>query len=151
VLIGATGLFVGDRNLGLVGLGLALVPFVFLVLAFGSRHPRASGAVLRAMGLFLVVGLPISGLIGPLIGMPAGYAVAAITALRPPEDHDRVGRARGIAVAIGLLYLVTMAFIEPFYAAFVGAVLPFVAVGLSDQAMDWRARERRARSERAER
>ena len=45
--------------LGLFALGLSLVPAAFLALAFGSNHPRAAGATLRAMGLFLLVSLPV--------------------------------------------------------------------------------------------
>jgi hypothetical protein len=141
VLTGATGLFIGERSLGPVYLGIALVPFVFLVLAFGSRHPRASGAVLRAMGLFLLVALPVGATVGPLLGVPAGYAVGGITALRPPDGFARVGRTRGIAVAAGLVYLIVMAIVAPFFAAFVGAVLPFAVIGLADQALEWRAQE----------
>lgn len=141
ILTGATGLFRDDPSLGPVYLGLALVPFVFLVLAFGSRHPRASGAVLRGMGLFLLVGLPVGAMAGPLLGVPAGYAVGGITALRPPDGFSRVGRARGIAVFAGLLYLVVMAIVAPLFAAFIGAVLPFAVLGLADQGLEWRARE----------
>ncbi len=141
ILSGATGLFLGDPHLGLVWLGLALVPFVFMVLAFGSRHPRASGAVLKAMGLFIVVGLPL-GVLGPAIGIPAGTAVGGLVALRRPEEHGGVGKARGIAIALGLVYLFTMWLLAPYFGAFVGAVLPFTVLGLSDQALDWRARER---------
>jgi hypothetical protein len=32
-----------------IAVGLSLIPFVFVVLAFLSEHPRAPGAVLRAM------------------------------------------------------------------------------------------------------
>src|SRR5688500_12307904 len=45
-----------------IAFGLALVPFVFIVLAFLSENPRAPGAVLKAMGLSLVIGIPVSAL-----------------------------------------------------------------------------------------
>jgi hypothetical protein len=141
ILMGATGLFLEERSLGPVYLGLALVPFVFLLVAFASRHPRASGAVLRAMGLFIVVALPIGATVGPVLGVPAGFAVGGITALRPPDGFSRVGRARGIAVLAGLVYLTVMAAVAPLFAAFVGAVLPFAVLGLADQALEWRAQE----------
>jgi hypothetical protein len=73
--------------------------------------------------------------------VPAGYAVGGITALRPPDGFARVGRTRGIAVAAGLVYLIVMAIVAPFFAAFVGAVLPFAVIGLADQALEWRAQE----------
>src|SRR5688500_15575079 len=43
-----------------IAFGLAVIPFVFIVLAFLSEHPRAPGAVLRAMGLALLVGISVS-------------------------------------------------------------------------------------------
>ena len=43
---------------GPFALGFALVPFAFLVLAFMSSHRRAPGAVMRAMGVWLLAGLP---------------------------------------------------------------------------------------------
>ena len=46
----------GVANPGLwIAFGLMLVPFVFVVLAFASAHPRAPGAVAKAMGLTLGV------------------------------------------------------------------------------------------------
>ncbi|MGH2807724.1 MAG: hypothetical protein ACRDKT_10665, partial [Actinomycetota bacterium] len=41
----------GPNPAAAVAFGLALIPFVFIVLAFMSGHPRAPGAVLRAMVL----------------------------------------------------------------------------------------------------
>lgn len=143
IIVGATGLFRpdGERALGWVWLGLGLVPFVFLALAFGSLNPRASGGVLKALGLFLVVGLPL-GVLGPALGIPAGFAVGGAFALRPLEDHANVLRARLIAVAAGVLYLGILWVIVPLFAVWVGAVLPFAVLGLADQALVWRARER---------
>jgi hypothetical protein len=43
---------------GLLAFGLALVPLAFGVLAFASRHPSAPAQVLKAMGLFIVIGVP---------------------------------------------------------------------------------------------
>jgi hypothetical protein len=142
IIVGATGLYrpEGERELGWVWLGVGLVPFVFLALAFGSLHPRASGGVLKALGLFLVVGLPL-GVLGPALGIPAGFAVGGAFALRPLEDHPHMLRARLIAVAAGLLYLGILWVIVPLFAVYVGAILPFAVLGLADQAMVWRARE----------
>jgi hypothetical protein len=141
IIAGATGLFLGDPQLGLVWLGLALIPFVFMVAAFGSRHPRASGAVLKAMGLFIVIGLPL-GVLGPAIGIPAGTAVGAMVAIRPLDGMPGVMKARGIAVALGIVYLFVMGAISPAFGVFVGAALPFFVIGLSDQALEWRTAER---------
>ncbi|MGH2637509.1 MAG: hypothetical protein ACRDHU_15370, partial [Actinomycetota bacterium] len=45
-----------------IAFGLSLIPFVFVALAFLSEHPRAPGAVVKAMLLCLVVGIPVSAL-----------------------------------------------------------------------------------------
>ena len=58
-----------------VAFGFALLPFVFVVLAFLSEHPSAPGAVVRAMGLCLpqfgeiVFGHILDG----VMGRPAVY------------------------------------------------------------------------------
>src|SRR5262245_30929278 len=45
-----------------IAFGLMLVPFVFVVLAFASGHPRAPGAVAKAMALAVAIGVPVSAL-----------------------------------------------------------------------------------------
>ena len=45
-----------------VAVGLALIPFVFVVLAFSSQHPRAPAAVVKAMWVSLLVGIPVSAI-----------------------------------------------------------------------------------------
>ena len=69
------------RAVPLIAFGLALIPFVFVALAFLSEHPRAPGAVVKAMVLALLVGIPVSAL-----------AADAVTGLR---GGDRGGRHRG--------------------------------------------------------
>ena len=41
----------GQRRGAPLAFGLALIPFVFIVLAFMSEHPRAPGAVAQGDGL----------------------------------------------------------------------------------------------------
>ncbi|MGZ8566583.1 MAG: hypothetical protein ACXWXS_05985, partial [Actinomycetota bacterium] len=50
-----------------IAFGLTVVPFVFVVLAFLSEHPRAPGAVVKAMGLTLLVGIPVSAIVGDAV------------------------------------------------------------------------------------
>ncbi len=69
VVVGTSS--VDGAGVGAIALGLGLVPFVLLATAFGSRHPRAPGAALRAMGWFLLVGLPL-GLAVPAFGVRSG-------------------------------------------------------------------------------
>ena len=123
---------------GLIAFGLAIVPFVFLILAFVSRNQRSAGGVLRAMGLFLVVGVPIA-VADVVVGLVLGYAVGGVAALRPPEGIPGVLRARAIAVVAGVLYLVVVRWISPGFAVFTGAVIPFAVLGLADQALEGRA------------
>ena len=56
-----------------IAFGLALIPFVFVALAFMSEHPRAPTAVLKAMGLALPIGVMVSALAGDGVsGIVAG-------------------------------------------------------------------------------
>ena len=122
-------------------LGLSAVPFVFMVLAFGSRHPRAPSAVLRAMGLFVLVALPL-GLVHVALGLTAGYAAGGIASLRPGENVG-THRPRVIAVVATTtaVALVTAAALEA--GLVLGAVLPFVALGIVDRRAESQGRRAR--------
>lgn len=123
--------------LGLFALGLSLVPAAFLALAFGSNHPRAAGATLRAMGLFLLVSLPVVVVLDGLVGMAAGLAAGGAVALDlDPDVHSR--RWRWIAVGAMVAYLFVLRLIAVDYALLSGAVLPFAIHGLVDQAAETR-------------
>ena len=70
-----------------IALGLTLLPFVFIVLAFFSTHPRAPAAVLKAMGLTLLIGIPVSAIAPDAItGLVAGIGAGGIAALRSDEE-----------------------------------------------------------------
>jgi hypothetical protein len=117
---------------GLLAFGFAVVPFVFLVLAFASRHPRAPGAALKAMGVFLLVGLPL-GLVNVVVGTAVGVAAGGVLALRPVEGVSTRKR-RWIAVVALALYLGALIFL-PAFQLMSGAVLPLAIHGLVDQAV----------------
>jgi hypothetical protein len=117
--------------------GMAMVPFVFLALAFTSNHRRAPGAVLKAMGFFVLVGLPV-GLLNVLTGISVGYAAGATTALRK-EDYHRT-RDRWIAVALIGVYVLFLLQVVPAGGVFAGATLPFIAVGIADTFTEYRVR-----------
>jgi hypothetical protein len=128
----------GDADgAGLLWLGMAVVPFVFLVLAFGSRHPRAPGATGKAMGLFLLVALPL-GLANVVAGLVAGFGAGAVIALRPDEGVTSY-RRRWIAVASATVYVLVLLLLSsqvPVLAPFAvvsGAVLPLAVVGIADE------------------
>jgi ABC-type microcin C transport system permease subunit YejE len=114
------------------------MPLVFAVLAFGSGHPRWPGAVLRAMGLFIVLGLPLAAW-SVIVGVAAGYAAGAVTAMRPMDEIEDVGKARTIAAAVITLYLAILLAVAPGFAVVSAAVLPFAAIAFADQVTETRA------------
>ena len=113
-----------------LALGLAVIPFVFLVLAFMSSHPRVPGAVLKAMGLALLVGIPVSALAADAItGMVAGTGAGAIVCLRADDDHN--WRSRAIGVAVATVYTFVLVRTSPL-ALLAAPIFPFTAIGIAD-------------------
>ncbi len=78
-----------------LAVGLALVPVVFLVLAFLSRHPRAPNAVLYAMMLSLMIGVPLAAF-DVVAALTLGFGAGGVVALARLEDDSWV--VRSIAV-----------------------------------------------------
>jgi hypothetical protein len=127
-----------------VAFGLALVPFVFVALAFLSEHPRAPGAVVKAMGLSLLVGISVSALAADgVTGLVAGMGAGGIAALR--EDADHSWRARAIAVVAVSAYVFVMIRVAGDIALLLAPILPFTSIGVADHLAELRS-ERRARS-----
>ncbi len=123
--------------------GLAIVPFVFVVLAFMSGHPRAPGAVLRAMGLSLLVGVMVSAFAGDAVtGIVAGIGAGGICALRMDGPHN--WRARALAVLAASAYTLVLARIAGPLVLLPAPIFPLTAIGFADHLS-----ERRAESERA--
>ena len=84
-----------------VAFGLALIPFVFVTLAFASEHPRAPGAVVRAMLLSVLVGVVVTGFVGdPVTGVVAGVGAGGVAALRRDVDDELRPRVVAVAVAV---------------------------------------------------
>ncbi|MFA9446439.1 hypothetical protein [Egicoccus sp. AB-alg6-2] len=115
----------------LVAFGLALVPLTFLVLAFGSRHRGAPGAVLKAMGLFLLVGLPVV-LLNPVVGLFAGFGAGGVVAQR------RLGgvglRTRIVTLVVASAYvLLLIAIGATDFAIVSAAALPLATTGIADE------------------
>ena len=125
-----------------IAFGLMLVPFVFVVLAFASQHPRAPGAVAKAMGSTLAIGIPVSALATDAVtGFVAGIAVGAIVALR--SDVDRPWKARMLAALVATIWAFVTVRVVPEAAVLLAPILPFTSVGLADHLVLLR-RERRA-------
>ena len=117
--------------------GMALVPFVFMALAFVSGNRQAPGGVLRAMGWFVLLGLPL-GVLAPPAGLAVGYAAGATTALRKEEYHST--RDRWIAVAATAVYVIVLLLVVPPGGLFAGAALPLVSIGIADTYTEQRLR-----------
>jgi hypothetical protein len=123
---------------GYVAFGLALVPFVFVVLAFTSEHPRAPGAIVRAMGLSLLVGIPVSALTADAVtGWVAGMGAGGIVALRADLAHR--WKARAIAVLAVSAYVFALARFVGVGAVIMAPALPFTALGVADHVTERRA------------
>jgi hypothetical protein len=125
-----------------LALGLALIPFVFIVLAVVSRQSRKPGAVLRAMGLALVVGIPVSALAADAVtGIVAGIGAGGICALRSDAAHN--WRARALAVGAAALYTFVLVNTVGALALLPAPIFPFTGIGVADHLSE-RRRDREA-------
>ncbi len=121
-------------------LGAALVPFVFLALAFISGHRRAAGAVLKAMGLAVLVALPVSAIMQDVVtGLVAGFGAGGVIALRSEPVHT--WKSRAIAVAFVSLYVAVLVRVIVEAGLIAGATLPLVSIGIADSFVEFRARQ----------
>ncbi len=111
--------------------GLALIPFVFIVLAFTSEHPRAPAAIFQAMVLALVVGTVVSALAADAVtGIVAGVGAGGVVALRADVDHN--WRARALAVAFAVVYVFVLVRMASALALLPAPIFPFTAIGVAD-------------------
>jgi len=123
-----------------IAFGLCLIPFVFVVLAFTSGHPRAPGAVVRAMGMTLLFGIAVSALVPDAVtGFVAGVGAGGVVALRA---DGYVWKNRAIAVAVCVVWVALTVRVVPEAALLLAPVLPFTCLGVAD-----RLTERRAEAE----
>jgi hypothetical protein len=123
--------------------GLALIPFVFCVLAFMSQHPRAAGAVVKAMGMAILVGVPASAIAGDAVtGIVAGVGAGGIVALRADVAHST--KTRAIAVAIAAAYTFVLVRTVGPIALLPVAVFPLTGIGIADHLSE--RRQERAES-----
>jgi hypothetical protein len=120
-----------------IAFGLGLVPFVFIALAFLSAHPRAPGAAARAMGLSLLVGIPVAAVVPDAVtGLVAGIGAGGIVALRP--EPFGTWRARAIGVATVSVYVALMVRLVPDVAVLLAPTLPFTSLGVADHLVETR-------------
>lgn len=116
---------------GALAFGLAVVPFVFIALAFLSWHPSAPGAVLRGMAWFALVALVVSALAADgVTGLVAGAGAGGIATLRADLVHER--RHRIVAVVIAAGYAFLLARTVPPAILLAGPAFPLTAIGMAD-------------------
>jgi hypothetical protein len=114
----------------LIAFGLAVVPFAFVLLAFLSEHPRAPGAVLRAMALSLLVGIPVGAAVPDAVTpLVAGLGAGGLAALRADAMHTWQARAIGVVVATLFVFLLLRI---SDVGLVVAPALPFTSVGVAD-------------------
>jgi len=127
-----------------IAFGLVLLPFVFLVLAFLSEHPRASGATAKALILTILVGAPVSAFAGDAVtGFVAGVGAGGIVAMRAEVANN--WKARAIAVLAVSVYVFILLRSASVIALLLAPVLPFTSIGVADHLSE-RRREREARA-----
>jgi hypothetical protein len=127
-----------------LALGLAIIPFVFIALAFMSEHPRAPAAVVKAMGLALAVGIPVSAIAADAItGIVAGIGAGGIVALRLDADHT--WRTRAVGVLIAVVYTFVLVRTASVLALLPAPIFPLTAIGLADHYIDWKQERERER------
>lgn len=127
-----------------IAFGLGLVPFVFVALAFLSSHPHAPGAAAKAMGVSLLVGIPVAALVPDAVtGLVAGIGAGGAVALRP--DPDGSWKARAVGVAAVSAYAAVMVRIVPDVAVLLAPTLPFTCLGVADHLRDQRRERARER------
>ena len=115
-----------------IAFGLCVIPFVFVVVAFMSEHPYAPSAVLKAMGLCVLVGVPVSALAGDAVsGLVAGVGAGGAAALRPEPAQG--SRPRAIAIAVATVYTFVLVRTAPVLAIVPAPIFPLTALGLADQ------------------
>jgi hypothetical protein len=120
---------------GPFALGLALIPFAFLTLAFVSNHPRAPGAAFKAMMLSVPASLAF-GLFGLPVGLVAGFGMGGVLALRLDDVHRL--KLRWLMVIGAILYTFIVGLISPQASLFAGGFIPFAASGLADMISEYR-------------
>lgn len=110
-------------------IGFALVPLVLVIVAFGSGRVEPAASVLKGMGLWLLIALPLS-LAHPAIGICAGFTAAAAVTLHRAEGVPLKPRVAAIVMAAG--YVTLLVVVLPPAGVFAGAVTPLLAIRGAD-------------------
>lgn len=123
-------------DMGLVGISLAIAPFVFIAVAFISRNREAPKRILYSLALTIPIGLSV-GLLSPVLGATAAFGVGGVLCLRPLPVASPY-KIRIWTVVFTVLYtLVLLVFITP-AGVFSGGLLPLLMIGFADEYSMWR-------------
>jgi hypothetical protein len=135
----ATGTPQGAPNpAAALAFGFALIPFVFIGLAFLSEHPTAPAAAARAMGVSVLVGIVVSAFAADAVTrIVAGVGAGGICALRADDDHTT--KARVLAVVAAAAYAFVLVRVAGPITLLAAPVFPFTALGLADHFAERRA------------
>jgi hypothetical protein len=123
-------------DVGLVGIGLVMAPFVFIAVAFISRGPTAPKRVIQAMGLLILIGLSV-GMLAPVLGATAGFGAGATICLNPPSRARDVYKWRWGATGLTVVYTLFLLVVATPAGVFSGGLLPLMMVGLADEYAIW--------------
>ncbi len=119
----------------LVGIGLVVAPFVFVIMAFVSRNKWAPRRVLQSMGLLIGLGFSV-GLLSPVLGATAAFGVGAVLCLNPPLVRD-VYKWRIGATVLTVIYTFLLLIAATPAGVFTGGLLPLLMVGFADEYSTW--------------
>lgn len=132
-------------DVGLLGIGFVIAPFVFVTVGFVSRNPLAPKRVLQSMGLLVPVALAV-GLLSPVLGASAAFGVGGTLCLNPPGWADVI-RRRLWANAFTVVYLLFLLIVATPAGVFAGGLLPLLMVGFADEYGAWKAAKPSERQE----
>lgn len=119
-----------EGGFGPFAFGLAMAPFAFMVLSFGSKNRSAATAVLKAMGLLVVVGAGMVVLTNLVTGLVLAFGAGGMVCLRAEEEHST--RIRLGFLAAAALYVFVLLAIVPAAGVLTGGVTPFLILGIAD-------------------
>lgn len=133
----ASGLDDGPNPGPPLALGMAVLPMVFATAAYLSLNPRAATAVLKAVGLFFLLAVPVSALAQDAVsGLVAGYGAGAVVAVDRLPTHTWQSRAVAVGAATVYVFLLVR-LIAPLGIAS-APLLPFTAVAVADYILERR-------------
>jgi hypothetical protein len=127
-------------DVGLLGIGLVLAPFVFVIVGFVSRNTQTPRRVLQSMGLLILLGLAL-GLLSPVVGAAAGFGVGGSLCLNP-LPLDGVMKRRLWATGFTAAYVLFLLVIITPAGVFAGGLLPLLMIGFADEYTAWWAARR---------